>query len=233
MMKRCLLVLFLSIFFIAVLPADDPDFKFTLVLQKTGTDSLWLNRESNAQTIQTATRVTNYSFPLIQASSTSTEAQSLTLYLHWEKNSDDNNTIEIRLSFVGSEDDDTSTSGFMMNENGGDGGLNYDVSVSASYVVSSENGSETKSWSESITFGEKDDTDAVKAKKRLNATNKRLIKFTPVSSNTTDKTTTTYISPAKIVITVNPASYSDNTYYAKWIMDKQYIGYIRAEMWSI
>ena len=223
-MKRLLLIFlffFLSLAAFSATSKEEKTFDFTLVLEKTGTDSLWLNMESTAQTIQTATRVTGYSFPLIQASSSSDKAPELLLYLHWEKNSND--TIEIRLSFVGSEDDDTSTSGFMMNENGGAGGLNYDVTVTASYVTSSNPDTSKDESLASYTFNT--------AEGRLTKTTNRLVKFKPVS--TENGVTTTYISPAKISIKVNPASNVGDDYSANWSMDKQYVGYIKAEMWSV
>lgn len=202
-MKRFLLIFLFIALSVVMLPAATKyDFNFTLVLEKKAVDSLWMNMTSTQQTIRDATRVTSYNFGLIQAGINSTETKNLDVYLHWEKNSA--LSLEIRLYFVGGESD-SGGSGFMMNESGStSAGLNYNVTVSDS----------NKSKIGEFAFSG--------AEVRLKATDNRIIKFTPED----------YKSPAKISITVNPASYDGTSYNEYWSVDKQYIGYIRAEMWT-
>ena len=217
-MKRLLLMIVLLAFLVFVLPAASDSFSFTLVLNKNGTDSVWFSESSD----ENAAHINRYVFPLVEANKQNTQVASGQFYLHWEKNSD--RTVKIRLSFVGNESEDDSTSGgFMMwraaTKSDEKNGLNYDVKLKAGSGTGSD-------------IGEFSFTSADARLTATSKTGKRTITFDPTTESTATNGTTgkEYVSPALITITVNPASSDDSGNHAYWGVEEQYVGYIKAEI---
>ncbi len=212
-MKRFLLLVILLLVSISVFSTTNEDeFKFTLVLNKSGTDSVWFSESDD----DNAGKTNRFIFPIVEASNSNESVLTASLYLHWEKNSD-RNIVSIKLSFVGCDDgtkDKPDNSGFMLwsATTGSAGGLNYDVTVQAN----KGKGTVIKE----LKFGTASD--------RLNPTSERTVTFVPTEIDS-DKNKV-YISPALITITVNPASKDDYGTYATWGKEEQYIGYIKAEI---
>jgi opacity protein-like surface antigen len=212
-MKRFLLSALLFVAFLSVLTAEtvvDP-FNFTLVLNKSGTDSVWFSESDD----DNAGKTNRFIFPIVEASDDNDQVLTASLYLHWEMNSDRKN-VSIKLSFVGSDDstkDNPDSAGFMLWSamSGSANGLNYDVTVKAN----KGKGTEIKK----LTFSS--------ASARLTTTSDRTVTFNPAEKDGENKK---YISPALITITVNPASKTSGTYYSTWGQEEQYIGYIKAEI---
>ena len=223
-MKKLLLIMFLFISVFGVVSASSTDFKFALVLNKQGTDSLWFSQSNDKD----YARTNGYTFPIINATGTSSDAgSSVDLYLHWEKNS--SRTITIRLSFVcndGEENDDNKKY-MMIGTTDSTNGLNYNVTITDgknNTILDKDN----NSISIAFESAEARLTPAI-SKSGTVTTDLRVKEFNPDN----------YTSPAKLAIVITPASKStsttggttETTYSNSWGNEEQYVGYIKAEIW--
>lgn len=230
-MKRLLVFLTILIAVISFANAADSgyDFNFTLKLNKNGTDQVWFAKSKTDTNPNNSVSI--HIFPIISAQEITTSTTtgttttitttgssvSDTVYLHWLKQSSDK--VNIKLTFVGNEafEEGADKKTFMLwsAKNGEESGINFDV------TATDANGKLEKS----LTFRTSD------ARLTKQKESDRSFAFNPEESS---NGSLTYKSPLKITMTINPASYvyegdkKTDTTQAKWGVDEQFVGYIKA-----